>query len=107
MTEASRVLAAQLRDLQVESGHTLRELESVTHSSDSSLSRYFAGRMLPPWAVVEALCRAAERDPGLLRPLWLQARRDRVRARQNRASAAGRPDETSADVVAGGDGRAG
>lgn len=107
MTEASRALAAQLRELQVQSGQTLRELESVTHSSDSSLSRYLAGRALPPWSVVEALCQVAEQNPAQVRPVWLQARRDRVRARQNRVSAAGDPDQSSADIVARGEGGAG
>ncbi|WP_442933583.1 helix-turn-helix domain-containing protein [Micromonospora sp. CPCC 206060] len=50
-------LATELRLLRERSGMTLRELERHTYASDSALSRYLAGRALPPWEVVEALCR--------------------------------------------------
>jgi transcriptional regulator with XRE-family HTH domain len=68
-------LSGALRALRERSGRTLRELERLTHVSDSSLSRYFLGRTVPPWSVVEVLCRAAERNPGELRPAWEAARR--------------------------------
>ncbi|MHA6758808.1 helix-turn-helix domain-containing protein [Streptacidiphilus sp. PAMC 29251] len=73
-------LAAELRGLQASSGRSLRELEADTHASSSSLSRYLTGRSLPPWPVVEALARLADRDPALLRPLWEAARKGRSAA---------------------------
>lgn len=54
-------LAAELRELRKRSGKSLCELERPTLSSDSSLSRYLAGRALPPWPVVEALSEAGIR----------------------------------------------
>jgi tetratricopeptide (TPR) repeat protein/transcriptional regulator with XRE-family HTH domain len=66
-------LAKELRDLRSVTGLSLRELQRLTHTSDSSLSRYFAGRIRPPWTVLEALCRLAGRDAEDLRPLWQAA----------------------------------
>lgn len=63
-------LAAELRDLRSATGMSLRDLQRHTHSSDSSLSRYLSGRIIPPWAVVEALCALADRPAARLRPLW-------------------------------------
>jgi tetratricopeptide (TPR) repeat protein/transcriptional regulator with XRE-family HTH domain len=71
---AARSLAGELRLMRGLSGRSLKELESLTFVSDSSLSRYLSGRLLPPWPVVAALCRAVRRDPAELRPLWEQAR---------------------------------
>jgi transcriptional regulator with XRE-family HTH domain len=68
-------LAHALRALRCRSGKSLRELESRTLTSDSSLSRYLNGRALPPWSVVEALCREAGVRPGELRAVWETARR--------------------------------
>lgn len=69
-------LAAALRDIRELAGLSLRMLERHTHVSDSSLSRYLAGRALPPWPVVEAMCRLAERDPQSLRPEWEAAKKE-------------------------------
>ncbi|MFJ9692193.1 helix-turn-helix domain-containing protein [Kitasatospora sp. NPDC101183] len=69
-------LAERLRELRAQTRKSLKELERITLVSDSSWSRYLAGRGLPPWAAVEALCREVGRDPGELRPLW-EAVRDR------------------------------
>lgn len=70
---AATELAAELRRMRKLSGRSLKELESLTFVSDSSLSRYLSGRIRPPWAVVSALCRQVRRDPRELRPLWEQA----------------------------------
>ncbi|GAB3832262.1 helix-turn-helix domain-containing protein [Dactylosporangium cerinum] len=67
-------LAAKLRILRNRTGKSLRELERLTHTSDSSLSRYLNGSTLPPWTVVAALCRVAGTDPDQLRTLWSAAR---------------------------------
>ncbi|MFL6118343.1 helix-turn-helix domain-containing protein [Actinophytocola sp.] len=67
-------LAAELRRLQTASGMSLRQLERETHASSSSLSRYLSGRTVPPWSVVESLCRVAEGRPDDLRPLWERAK---------------------------------
>lgn len=77
--EPDTQLTAALRALRDQSGLTLRQLESVANASDSALSRYLSGRTLPPWPVVEALCRAAGREPRSLRSLWLEAERGRRR----------------------------
>jgi len=66
-------LAGRLQAIQELSGRSLRELERATGISSSSLSRYFAGRSLPPWSSVVALCRLVQRDPRPLRELWEQA----------------------------------
>jgi len=66
--------AARLRSLRVRSGMTLRELQAVTYASDSALSRYLAGRGVPPWTVVAALCEQAGADADELRPFWERAR---------------------------------
>jgi len=78
-TESARdQLAQQLRELRVSTGRSLKELERVTAASDSSLSRYLKGTSLPPWSVVESLCRAAGREPAPMRELWQDARREQV-----------------------------
>jgi Helix-turn-helix domain len=74
-------LAARLRELRARSGKSLRELERPTLSSDSSLSRYLAGRALPPWQVVQVLCEQGGGDQDDLRRLWTRARRARAQAR--------------------------
>jgi aryl-alcohol dehydrogenase-like predicted oxidoreductase len=76
-------LAAELRCLQRWSGQSLRELERTTFASHSSLARYLSGQTVPPWAVVEALCRVGGRDPGELRALWEHARRARLGRRRS------------------------
>ena len=70
-------LAAELRALREKSHRSLRELQQSTFASDSSLSRYLSGRTVPPWQVVEALCRLADRDPAELRAVWESARQAR------------------------------
>jgi transcriptional regulator with XRE-family HTH domain len=74
-------LAARMRDLRKRSGKSLRELERPTHCSDSSLSRYLAGRALPPWQVVEALSDEGRGDSAALRELWTRAWQARAEAR--------------------------
>jgi plasmid stability protein len=71
--EPGAQLTAALRALRERSGKTLRELERVTNASDSALSRYLSGRTLPPWPVVDALCKSAGQDASRLRPLWAAA----------------------------------
>jgi hypothetical protein len=66
-------LAAQLRALQARSGKSLKQLEATVHASDSSLSRYLSGTTMPPWPVVESLCREGHEDAGKLRHLWERA----------------------------------
>lgn len=73
-------LAAELRALRIQSGMTLRELEPLTHASDSALSRYLNGSTVPPWPVIESLCRVTEDDPRRLRPIWIAADRGRKRS---------------------------
>ncbi|WP_206686092.1 ATP-binding protein [Kribbella qitaiheensis] len=68
-------LAGRLQAIQELSGRSLRELQRATGISSSSLSRYFAGRSLPPWSAVVALCKVVQRDPRPLRDLWEQASR--------------------------------
>jgi transcriptional regulator with XRE-family HTH domain len=77
---AAERLAGELREIRDKAGLTLRRLERHTHVSDSSLSRYFAGRALPPWPVVESMARLAERDPRDLRPLWEAAGKEPARS---------------------------
>jgi hypothetical protein len=66
-------LASRLRGWQELTGKSLKELEPVVHVSDSSLSRYLAGRTVPPWQVVEQLALAARSQPEDLRELWNRA----------------------------------
>jgi transcriptional regulator with XRE-family HTH domain len=73
-TDAVGRLAERLRAMRAELGMSLKELESRTHTSDSSLSRYLSGKAAAPWPVVVALCELADRDPETLRPVWEQAR---------------------------------
>ncbi|ACU70159.1 Tetratricopeptide TPR_4 [Catenulispora acidiphila DSM 44928] len=72
------LLAAELLAVQEATGLSLKELERVTHVSDSSLSRYLAGRSVPPWTVVQAMSRLARRDPDGLRTAWAAARGARL-----------------------------
>ncbi|MEU3620571.1 helix-turn-helix transcriptional regulator [Streptomyces sp. NPDC006872] len=74
---AARRLGEALRGLQQRSGCTLRALESQVPISDSSLSRYFLGRTVPPWPVVLDLCRVLGGDPSEYRALWEAADRAR------------------------------
>ncbi|WP_326685430.1 helix-turn-helix domain-containing protein [Streptomyces microflavus] len=74
--DAARRLGAELRALQQRSGCTLRDLETRVRISDSSLSRYFRGNTVPPWATVRDLCRALGADPVAFRVLWEAADRD-------------------------------
>ncbi|MFJ3666952.1 helix-turn-helix domain-containing protein [Streptomyces sp. NPDC090106] len=67
---AQRQLGAALRSLQHRSGRTLRDLEKQVPVSDSSLSRYFRGDAVVPWAVVVEICRALDGDPSEFRALW-------------------------------------
>ncbi|MGW6946316.1 helix-turn-helix domain-containing protein [Streptomyces xanthophaeus] len=69
-TTDARRLGAALRALQQSSGCTLRDLETRIPISDSSLSRYFCGQTVPPWAVVQDLCRALGADSAQYRALW-------------------------------------
>lgn len=91
-------LARELRRVRVATGMSLKELERTTASSDSSLSRYLAGTSVPPWAVVEALCRAAKRDPQDLMPLWQAAQRMRVARRGLARPGAEEPDDPAGSV---------
>ncbi|MEV6394723.1 helix-turn-helix domain-containing protein [Streptomyces sp. NPDC051907] len=74
-TDAARRLGSALRALQQGSGCTLRDLETRVRISDSSLSRYFRGSTVPPWATVRDLCRALGADPTEYRTLWEAADR--------------------------------
>jgi transcriptional regulator with XRE-family HTH domain len=88
-------LAGELRRVRVATGMSLKELERATASSDSSLSRYLAGTSIPPWPVIEALCRAAQRDPQELMPLWQAAQRARVARRGLPRLGDGQPDRAA------------
>src|SRR5437868_5421502 len=66
-------LGARLQELQRRTGKSLKELEADVHVSDSSLSRYLAGRAVAPWPVVERLSSLVGQDPEALRPLWNEA----------------------------------
>ncbi|MEU5346121.1 helix-turn-helix domain-containing protein [Streptomyces sp. NPDC020766] len=72
---AARKLGDALRSLQQQSGRTLRSLETQVRISDSSLSRYFQGITVPPWATVAQLCEALGVDPIEYRALWEAADR--------------------------------
>ncbi|GAA2357441.1 hypothetical protein Cme02nite_51080 [Catellatospora methionotrophica] len=76
--DARQLLARELRRLQVQSGMSLRELARQTLSSDSALSRYLAGQVVPPWPVTEALSVTGKGDLDSLRVLWEQARSARL-----------------------------
>jgi hypothetical protein len=76
--DARQKLADELQRLRVRSGRSLRELAVCTHSSDSSLSRYLTGQVVPPWRTVETLCGVAGEDPGTVKALWSQARSVRI-----------------------------
>jgi transcriptional regulator with XRE-family HTH domain len=78
MDTAEERLAEAMRVLRRQSGRSLKELERLTATSDSSLSRYVNGVATPPWSVVEALCQAVGRDPRELRGVWEDARRARL-----------------------------
>ncbi|MGW6568624.1 RICIN domain-containing protein [Streptomyces sp. NPDC054975] len=80
--EPARALGRALRDLQRRSGCTLRSLETSVRISDSSLSRYFRGTTVPPWATVRDLCEALDGDPADFRPLWEAADRSQRRPAQ-------------------------
>lgn len=77
-------LAAELHEMRVRCGLSLRQLEQMTFTSNSALSRHLSGRTLAPWSVVELLCRSSGRDPAELRVLWEQAHREQARRRQQR-----------------------
>jgi tetratricopeptide (TPR) repeat protein/transcriptional regulator with XRE-family HTH domain len=66
-------LVAQLAGIKERSGLSLRALAQQSGLSSSSLSRYLAGRLVPPWEAVTALCRVVSRDPRPLRPMWAEA----------------------------------
>lgn len=68
-------LGMTLQQLRGQTGKSLKELESEVHVSDSSLSRYFSGRAVPPWSVVERLSKLAGQDPERLCLLWEGANR--------------------------------
>lgn len=70
-------LGVKLQQLREQLGKSLKELESEVHASDSSLSRYFSGRAIPPWSVVERLSDLADQDSKPLRQLWEEANRAR------------------------------
>jgi transcriptional regulator with XRE-family HTH domain len=68
-------LAEALQAVRQKTGKSLRALELEIYVSDSSLSRYLSGRSVPPWQVVESLCRVAGHPPDDLRFLWEEASR--------------------------------
>ncbi|GAA4635270.1 hypothetical protein GCM10023196_080090 [Actinoallomurus vinaceus] len=82
-TAAAR-LGAELQALRRRTGKSLKRLEELVHVSDSSMSRYLSGRIVPPWPVIERLCRLAGEDPYRLRPLWEHL--DGERHRQGRCA---------------------
>ncbi|CAM5525614.1 helix-turn-helix domain-containing protein [Streptomyces narbonensis] len=85
--DPARALGRALRDLQRRSGRTLRDLETSVRISDSSLSRYFLGTTVPPWATVRDLCEALGGDPSEYRLLWQAADRgQRKPVRRQRAT---------------------
>ncbi|GAB3979125.1 hypothetical protein GCM10029978_073660 [Actinoallomurus acanthiterrae] len=77
-TAAAR-LGIELRALRRRTGKSLKNLEELVHVSDSSMSRYLSGRIVPPWPVIERLSRLAGEDPYSLRPLWEHLDGDRHR----------------------------
>jgi len=79
-TKAVDRLAAELRVIRDGTGKSLKQLQRTIHVSDSSLSRYLSGRTVPPWEVVEGLCRDAGRPAAAIHALyalWEQAYRER------------------------------
>ncbi len=90
-------LAAELRALREKSHRSLRELQHATFASDSSLSRYLSGRTVPPWQVVEALCRLGGRDPAELRATWERARE--ARGKQTRTARGSNAPPVAADAT--------
>ncbi|MFE7552942.1 RICIN domain-containing protein [Streptomyces gardneri] len=89
--EPARVLGRALRDLQRRSGHTLRDLETSVSISDSSLSRYFLGTTVPPWATVRDLCEALGGDPSEYRHLWQAADRSQRKPARRQRGRSGEP----------------
>ncbi|MFE1905727.1 helix-turn-helix domain-containing protein [Streptomyces gardneri] len=89
--EPARVLGRALRDLQRRSGHTLRDLETSVSISDSSLSRYFLGITVPPWATVRDLCEALGGDPSEYRHLWQAADRSQRKPARRQRGKSGEP----------------
>ncbi|HEX6686830.1 MAG TPA: tetratricopeptide repeat protein [Candidatus Limnocylindrales bacterium] len=73
MSSVQDRLLAQLTKIKELSGLSLRALARQTGLSSSSLSRYLAGQLVPPWEAVVALCRVVGRDPRPLRALWVEA----------------------------------
>lgn len=98
MDTADARLAEAMRMLRRESGRSLKELERLTATSDSSLSRYVNGTATPPWSVVDALCQAVGRDPAELRDVWEDARRSRLDRYGGRGED-GRPPVVGTDLV--------
>lgn len=94
-------LARELRAARVEAGLSLKELEPLTASSDSSLSRYLSGASVPPWSVVEALFTAARRDPRAAAPWWEAAQRSRFERRLRAREPGEDLDQDSAARVVG------
>ncbi|WP_285663514.1 ATP-binding protein [Actinorhabdospora filicis] len=66
-------LVERLGRLKELSGLSQRALARATGLSNSSLSRYLTGQLVPPWDALVALCKAVGRDPRPLRPLWTEA----------------------------------
>ncbi|GAA4552474.1 ricin-type beta-trefoil lectin domain protein [Amycolatopsis samaneae] len=71
--EARERLAHGLRALRCAAGKSLKQLEPEVHASDSALSRYFTGQAVPPWEVVESLCRVTGSPATELRTVWERA----------------------------------
>lgn len=98
--EAVRRLGNALRNLQQQSGCTLRSLETQVRISDSSLSRYFRGEIVPVWPVVRDLCQAMGADPAEYRALWEAADRTRL-GEAGDDGTGGSPDAAGPSRVAG------
>ncbi|MBG6134561.1 ATP-binding protein [Longispora fulva] len=73
MSSPQEHLVAQLARIKELSGLSLRALAVQAGLSSSSLSRYLAGRLVPPWEAVVALCKVVGRDPRPLRAGWAEA----------------------------------
>ncbi|WP_412543272.1 tetratricopeptide repeat protein [Longispora sp. K20-0274] len=73
MSSPHEHLVAQLARIKELSGLSLRALAVRAGLSSSSLSRYLAGRLVPPWEAVVALCKVVGRDPRPLRAVWAEA----------------------------------
>ncbi|WP_369386377.1 DUF2690 domain-containing protein [Streptomyces sp. CG1] len=63
-------LAARLRTLRDRSRLTLSALATESAYSKSSWQRWLAGRSLPPWLALSALCRLADEPEAGIRALW-------------------------------------